>query len=189
MIENEKTGRLMRNIIDQIKEAQIKLGYVKESVRLYYPVTSLYALLGNEETNGEKLVKMLNKEFEFYRNDFGEIEFFLHGKRMEVVISAQGAEYVHTQRDNSPFLIEIIELFRDNPHCSLTEICSVFERYSGDYKCEEMPPGVDFDYVLYFTDNDLDEYYYCIKEEMGHTIYHRFTREDFDQLMREPEKS
>ena len=41
-----------------------------------------------------------------------------------------------------------------------------------------------FDYVLYFKDKTVDAYYYCIKEEMGHTIYHRFTKEDY-QLLRE----
>lgn len=183
MIEDRKIERLMTNITDQIKEAQIKLGYVKESVRLYYPVSSLCTMLEYNEAKIEELTGILNKAFEFYREDFGEIEFFLHGNRIEVVVSEQGAWYVHTKISSSPFLTEFIELFRENPHCSLKEICAVFEKFSSDYKCEKMAPGTDFDYVLYFAEQGLDEYYYCIKEEMGHTIYHRFTREDYCQLI------
>lgn len=183
MINTEKIERLMKNIIDQIKEAQIKLGYVKESVRLYYPISSLGAILGVDENDAAKLIETLNREFEIYRKDFGEIEFFLHGRRVEVVLSEQGAEYVHTKIPDSPFLSEFIGLFREHPHCSLEEICAVFAKYSRDYRCEKMAPGTDFDYVLYFTEQGLDEYYYCIKEEMGHTIYHRFTKEDYGQLI------
>ena len=45
------------------------------------------------------------------------------------------------------------------------------------------PIGMDFDYVIYFTDSSIDAYDYCIREEMGHTIYHRFARADFEALM------
>ena len=41
----------------------------------------------------------------------------------------------------------------------------------------------DFDYVLYFQDEEIDPYYYCIKMEMGHTVYHRFIKEDYEKLV------
>lgn len=40
--------KLIANMTDQIKEAQLKLGYVEETVRLYYPLSSLRMLLGVE---------------------------------------------------------------------------------------------------------------------------------------------
>ena len=46
-----------------------------------------------------------------------------------------------------------------------------------------MDPGTDFDYAVYFDDETYDAYYYCIKMEMGHTIYHRFTKEDYQKLV------
>ena len=36
---------------------------------------------------------------------------------------------------------------------------------------------------LYFPDKKPDEWYYCIRMEMGHTIYHRFIEEDYRQLL------
>ena len=58
----------------------------------------------------------------------------------------------------------------------------IFEKF-GAYECRQMPDGMDFDYVIYFTDSSIDAYDYCIREEMGHTIYHRFARADFEALM------
>ena len=46
-----------------------------------------------------------------------------------------------------------------------------------------MPEGSDFDEALYFEDPSIDEYYYCVKEEMGHLIYHRFLKEDYQKLL------
>ena len=46
-----------------------------------------------------------------------------------------------------------------------------------------MAPGTDFDYAVYFDDAEYDAYYYCVKMEMGHTIYHRFTKEDYQMLV------
>ena len=37
---------LIKNMTDQVKEAQLKLGYAPETVRLYYPVASLNEILG-----------------------------------------------------------------------------------------------------------------------------------------------
>ena len=44
---------LIKNIIDQVKEAQIKIGYARETVRLYYPVTSLNLMLGMNVKSGK----------------------------------------------------------------------------------------------------------------------------------------
>ena len=40
-----KKQRLIKNITDQIKEAQMKLGFVRESIRLYFPWDSFMVLL------------------------------------------------------------------------------------------------------------------------------------------------
>ena len=46
-----------------------------------------------------------------------------------------------------------------------------------------MTPGTDFDYAVYFDDAEYDAYYYCVKMEMGHTIYHRFTEADYRAII------
>lgn len=169
--------KLTENIIDQIKEAQIKLGYAKETVRLYYPAKSFGALLGVAEINVEEL------NAAFSDTALGRLQFTEHKGRIEVKIPPKGAEYVHREVPAPEFLAELIGFFSGHPHCSLEEIRGIFAKFSEDYVCEEMPEGADFDYVLYFPNGSVDSYYYCVKEEMGHTIYHRFTKEDYQALV------
>ena len=51
--------KLEKNIIDVIKEQQAKLGYMKEKVRLYYPLSSLNHFFGTEESE-EGMRKVLD---------------------------------------------------------------------------------------------------------------------------------
>jgi hypothetical protein len=179
--------RLIKNISDQIKEAQIKLGYVRETVRLYYPLSSLNALMNTQIENADEMQKYLRKRVasdmcQMHYPAFGKIVVGMHGGRIEVNVPPEGVAYVHDEMGDSPFLRDIIELFQRHHSCSLEEICKIFEKYSKDFVCRKMPEGADFDYVIYFEDLSVDEYYYCIKMEMGHTIYHRFMKEDYEIL-------
>ncbi len=175
--------KLIENMIDQVKEAQIKLGYVRETVRLYYPVASLNALLGTDARDAAKLRELLEKNARLSDTPLGKLKFAVHEGRIAVSIPPEGTEYVHREIPEPAFLKDIIALFGSRPSCTLDDVRGIFARYSGDYVCEKMPEGMDFDYVLYFRDADIDAYYYCIREEMGHTIYHRFTREDYYALL------
>ena len=173
--------RFIENITEQIKEAQLKLGYTKETIRLYFPVRSLCDLICTEPMEGKDLVDLLEKEFQ--DTVLGRLTFILcKGDRIEVCISAAGAEYVHGQVADPPFLAGIIELFRNNHCLTIEEISTYFAKFSENYVCEKMEPGTEFDYVLYFADGKPDPWYYCVKIEMGHTIYHRFTEADYRSL-------
>ncbi|MDD6480697.1 MAG: DUF3877 family protein, partial [Lachnospiraceae bacterium] len=54
--------RLIENLKEQIKEAQLKLGYAKETIRLYFSVQSMCGLLQIELRSGEELVALLKEE-------------------------------------------------------------------------------------------------------------------------------
>lgn len=56
-----KFDKLEQNIIDMIKEEQAKLGYRRENIRLYYPLSSLVHLTG--EKLGEQEMLALLTEF------------------------------------------------------------------------------------------------------------------------------
>lgn len=176
--------KLLKNITDQIQESQIKLGYVKETIRLYYPISSLNNLLDSEVKTAEEMVQRLTQEFS-QTTPLGNLKFGQHQGRIEISIPPEGGEYVHKQLKVPDFLQEIISFFQKNHSSTIEEICSLFEKYSRDYVCMQMPESVDFDYVVYFKDTSIDEYYYCVKMEMGHTIYHRFLKADYEQLTKE----
>ena len=187
---------LQKNIVEQIKEAQIKLGFAKEIIRLYYPVASLCALLEIAVMPGNELVQQLEADTELKNTNLGNIKFALcKGERIEVQIPVEGAVYVNEHVENPPFLMEIIELFSHGhmhdiktdglQHHGITieDICECFAKYNHDYVCEKMLPDTDFDYVLYFPNGEPDEWYYCVKFEMNHAIYHRFNFIDYKNLL------
>ncbi|MDD6628366.1 MAG: DUF3877 family protein [Lachnospiraceae bacterium] len=171
---------LIDNLTEQIKEAQLKLGYAEETIRLYFPVRSMCALLQIEAKSGQELVALLKEEKGFDETVLGKVHFTLcRDERIEVCIPVAGAVYVYEQVPNPPFLESVIELFRNNHNLTIEELCECFAKFSEHYQCNKMEPGTGFDYVLFFPDHNPDSWYYCIKMEMEHTIYHRFTEADY----------
>lgn len=177
--------RLLKNIEDQIVELQIKLGYAREVVRLYYPVSSLNEILGIQEKSAQGMRERLASCRELSAGPLGNLTFSIHEDRLEVGVPSEGVEYVHEHVETPAFLAELIGYFQSHHMGSMDEVQAIFKKYSPDYVCEKMPEGTDFDYVLYFPNGDVDEYYYCMKAEMGHLIYHRFMKEDYLLLMEE----
>lgn len=177
---NQKS--LVQNIIDQVKEAQLKLGYVRETIRLYYPVSSLNALLETDCSNEYKTLERLRECFGEPDDALGKLDFQIHGGRIVISVLPEGAEYVWQEVPDPAFLVDIIALFKEYHNCSLEQICGIFKKYSADYVCEKMPDGSDFDYAFHFINSEVDPYYYCIRMEMGHTIYHRFSKADYELM-------
>lgn len=169
--------RLIRNIADQVKEAEIKLGYSGGSMRLYYPAESLCAVLGVEQADAQTLAERLSAEFA--DTPLGRLGFGVSAGRVEIRVPPEGVVYVHEQMPEPAFLKALIEFFRDHHHCTLEELKRLFGGFSADYACEVLPEGADFQYLLYFPDGQVDSHYYCISDEMGHMTYHRFTKEDY----------
>lgn len=176
------TDKLIKNISDQVKELQIKLGYARETVRLYYPASSLNALLGTGDKSAQELAEILNGDPALQEGPLGKVEFTPRKERVEVHVPPEGVAYVHDFVETPAFLQDLVSFFQSHHHGTIREILEIFARYSEDYHCIRMPEGADFDYVIYFEDPSIDEYCYCIRDEMEHTIYHRFTREDYRDL-------
>lgn len=174
------TERFMTNIVEQIKEAQLKLGFADEIIRLYFPAASLGRLLKRQDSSGKELLAALEKESGFIDTKLGTVRFSLcKDDRIEVCIPPEGAAYVNTLPD-PPFLAGLITMFQTNHCLTIEEICAYFAGFNPLYVCRKMEEGADFDYVLYFPDGQPDAWYYCIRAELGHTIYHRFIKEDYE---------
>ena len=67
-----KFDLLEKNIIDVLEEEQIKLGYIDETVRLYYPLQSLNRFLGTECTS-EEMTSLLGEFISEKKEQFGDI--------------------------------------------------------------------------------------------------------------------
>ena len=169
------TELVTKNITEQITEAQLKLGFMKETMRFYYPLSSLNRMLGTSLNEAQAMCEELQKRCPSFR-------FGVHQGRIEVSVPPDYVEYVYQEVSVSPFLAALIKGFQKNHSLSLTQIKKTFAEF-GSYVCREMPEGTDFDYVIFFEDPAIDDYYYCIKMEMGHTIYHRFLKEDYESML------
>ena len=146
--------KLQDSLIDVIAEEQAKLGYMKEPIRLYYPLSSLHHFF-ESEGDAEAMQESLGGFPEATKEIFGEVQVSHKGDRFCFFLSEHATEYVHEHR-------EVKELFR-----SQTSECAM----------EPMDNG-EFDLMIRFVDSE-DPYYYCFKDEGCHIIYHRFLPEDY----------
>ncbi|MCM1157204.1 MAG: DUF3877 family protein [Bacteroidales bacterium] len=172
-------GKLEKNITEMIEEQQLKLGFLKETVRLYYPLSSLNRFL---ETEGgiEEMKKCLQEFGRVVRARFGEIMVSNEGERFCIAVPPQGAEYIHRHLDKNGFLAELIRTV-ERYGCTVDEVLALFYRYSDDVHVEQ-GKNEEFDYLVYFENGIPDGFRYCVKAEGGHVIYHRYTPEDYEEF-------
>lgn len=57
-MQNEAYQKLMDNLCDIVAEEQAKLGYMKEPIRLYYPLSSLNHFFGGDAFADEMQEKL-----------------------------------------------------------------------------------------------------------------------------------
>lgn len=172
-------ARLEANIIDMMEEQQLKLGYMKETLRLYYPLTSLNRFLELECSveDMKHCMQMFCKEVE---PRLGRISVSNKGERFCVVIPPEGVEYVHVKNTPNQFLAELIEMVRKHG-TTMEEVLDLFSSHSSNVIQQKMFHG-EFDYLVYFKDGKPDAYYYCLANEGHHVTYHRYTKEDYEDF-------
>ena len=173
-------SRLEKNICDVVKEEQIKLGYRREAIRLYYPLPSLNHYLG---TNYEipSMQAALGEFCAHEENRMGRIEVSNQGERFCFYLLPEVSEYVKTHTPEQGFLYDLIQAVADHP-TSMKRVLDQFHRYSENVHVEKVSNG-EFDYLVYFEGGEPDDFLYCLTDEGGgHVIYHRYTREDYEDF-------
>ncbi len=172
-------ARLEKNLIDNIKEAQIKLGWDNRPMSLNYMNSSLANIAG-EEVNEESLAEFCR----YSEKKLDKINIRPIKDGYCFTVSAKGTSYVNNLNEGYGFITELIETVRN--HCrSIDDAIGVFQRYSDKIVIEE-GDGEEFDKLVYFADGIPDEYVYCLTAEPClegcHIAYHRFIREDFHDI-------
>ena len=171
--------RLEKNITDNIKEAQLKLGFDNRPMSLNYTLGSLKNLLGAAPSKD-----VLSSFADFTVSRLGRLSFHDIKGGICITIPAEGTAYVNGLTGYD-FLEELIRKVGSHG-ISIDDVTAVFKRYSENAVIENSA-SEDFDILAYFPDKCPDEYLYCLTEEpcIGggcHVIYHRFIREDFEEL-------
>ena len=181
-------SRLAKSLIDIVKEQQAKLGYRKEIVRLYYPLSTLRhffecAGADNKIATGviseQQMLEILapNNLPRQLTDTIGEIKVTAKNERFCIEIPPKGSEYVHENTADNEFISELIALVGTHG-CTMEQITELFYKYSDDIEKKEMQNG-EFDCYIRFLNNPDDIYYYCFHDEGCHIIYHRFLPQDY----------
>ncbi len=176
---------LLQDITDQLKEAQIKLGFGPSTVKLYYTPAALAVLTGCENESPARQAASLAALPEMTQSPLGALQLAPHEDRVEVTIPQAGVRYVHENVEASPFLCGLIGLFAGHYHTTMAQVTALFDAQQAPYERRDMPEGAEFDCMLCFPGGVPDGYCYFFKEEMGHLSYHRFRPEDARHLLEE----
>lgn len=176
--------RLEKSLIDLVKEEQAKLGYRKEMIRLYYPLSSLNHFM---ETNAdsEEMQELLADFPKAAEDIFGEVEITHAKDRFCFALSEKASEYVHENMKPNEFIKELVELVAKHG-CTMEDIEVLFRSHSDKIVAEPMDNG-EFDRMIRFEEGE-DKYCYCFKDEGCHIIYHRFLPEDYADFGFKPDK-
>ena len=171
--------RLEQSLIDIVKEEQAKLGYRKEDVRLYYPLSTLNHFFDTEDTV-EEMAERLTHLPEDMKARLGEIAVTHKKDRFCFHIPEQGSEYVHEHTAENEFIKELVEIVGKHG-CKMEDIIALFKKHDKNVFVEEIHNG-EFDYLIRFSEENEDSYYYCFHDEGCHIIYHRFLPEDYEDF-------
>lgn len=171
-----KFEKLEQNMIDMIKEEQAKLGYRKESVRLYYPLSSLVHLTGETLTEKEML-ELLSGFGNETKDRLGNVSVTARKDRFCFLIPEEGGVYVREHTKPNEFIRDLVELVGTHG-CTMEEIKALFEKQPWPVTVKPVNNG-EFDILIRFGEESGDPYYYCFKDEGCHIIYHRFLPEDY----------
>lgn len=168
--------RLEKNLIDIIKEEQVKIGFRKEEIRLYYPLISLNHFFEADDDVDEMQTRL--EQFpEEVKKKLGDICVTHKKDRFCLHIPEQGSVYVHEHMAENEFIKKLVELMM-NHGIKKEDILAIFQKEAKDIRVGDMHNG-EFDFWVRFPEENEDEYYYCFKDEGGHMIYHRFLPEDY----------
>ena len=130
---------LKQGLIDLVQESQIKVGYTKNAVGLYYPLDSLNHLLGAEQS-ADEMEDSLRRFCGYAKDPLGEITVTRDGELFCITISEEGAAYVHDSCGDNAFLRAFIQQIGTHP-CGLDDLLAVFRQYSTHVVCQKIDNG------------------------------------------------
>ena len=173
---------LEKHVIDTMKEWQIKIGSFDSNIRLYYPKISLCRFLNlSIDIDNEELSSYIEQYFTEKIKYLGNVTVSANQDRFCIMVGKEGCDYVEKKIPEPEFLVKFLEILKSQ---KLQDILDYFREYAikqGTCVCVEKEEG-GLETVLYFADEHVEPYVYCIDENEFGITYHRFTKEDYVDL-------
>lgn len=170
---------LQQNIVDSIEEQQLKLGYMVETVRLYYPLSSLNRFLQTDATV-EEMIELMQEFSEWSVKELGGVIVTNRGERFCIAVPPAGAERIHAHLQWDGFLADLVETVRMH-ETTWEDVLAIFNKHSNCVHVQEMDNG-EFQYLVFFENGKPDDYRYCVAVEGHHVTYHRYTKADYEEF-------
>lgn len=172
---------LIQNVIGNIHESLIKLGYADRSMTLYYPPESIKDLI-NTDPDIESLTALLTSDEFTHAFPKGIVEVSREGDRFIFRVPAELVRYVYENAPDNGFLKTLTETL-SRPDCDIEQVLSLFRHYSAEIEQRIIQLDGEETILAAFPQGIPDSYCYLFHEEMGRLIYHRFTRAQTDRLL------
>ena len=138
--------RLEKSLTDTIKEEQAKLGFRKEAIRLYYPLSSLNHFFDVQEREEQMHLP------ETWQEKLGDVGVTAKKERFCFYIPEQGSVYVHEHEKPDEFIRELVELVGRHG-CTMQEIRELFCKHSSHVECQKIENG-EFDWMFRFAEDE-----------------------------------
>ncbi|MDO5539318.1 MAG: DUF3877 family protein [Eubacteriales bacterium] len=177
---------LRKHIFDTVKEWQMKIGYMDEDMRLYYPQTSLNTMLGLKKNAPKEILDTKLAEFASeMAAQLGEIRISEKDGRYCLDISPQGCAYINREIPDPEFLKGLLNVitFGDGTLEKARECFAAYAKQSGCGFTEKNESEDGMGHVFYFEDPSVDEYVYCVEENEFGLTYHRFSRDEYENSL------
>lgn len=168
---------LRQNILDSVKECEIKLGYREEAISLYYPDSVLLELLSVSE---DELTEAIGTFCKSVSGELGKVSIAETSEkgRYQINIPKEGVAFVHENVKASSFVKDFVAKIH-RPGMTKDAVLALFRKYSEDVVIEQVGEG---EWAVYFADSQVDAYVYYIEEDDFGLQYHRFTKKSYEVI-------
>ena len=147
--------------------------FEKEKHETYYDDNDFSILKRGDVMRGSNMVTEQFKGFLYKTNKCNPQKPYV--SKLELGTKLRG-QY----KDVNEFIKELVEIVGKHG-CKMEDIIALFKQHDKNVFVEEIHNG-EFDYLIRFSEENEDPYYYCFHDEGCHIIYHRFLPEDYEDF-------
>lgn len=173
---------LEKHVTDTMKEWQIKIGSFDSNIRLYYPKVSICRYLNmDKDIDNELLCRYMENYFTEHALYLGEVKVSTEHDRFCVLISKGGCDYVEKNIPEPEFLTELLSVLKGQ---NMQNIVTYFKEYAKEHGTDIVIKREEngLETAIFFNDECVEPYVYCIDQNEFGITYHRFTKEDYAEL-------
>lgn len=143
---------------------------------------------GDKKPEGEAGLGELDGALQIFAQDveplLGKIRFSRQGERYCIEVPVKGCAYIADAVPEPEFLKRFLSVITAKDS-TLEQIRTCFRDFAGMHGLgytEEDKEGEGVGHVFYFSSAVLEPYIYCVEEDEFGLTYHRFTREDYEDI-------